>query len=139
MRAPRHGARAGGLLDSRREVPAVPDNIVLIMRFHPVGGEDVSVVTEDYGGEREGDNLYSNCMLALDARAAVGVLLADEVEQMVELEVGTPAQVTATVTPSARLAAAPGGAEPAAVHGHGTAVRRPARPPADAPRPQGGR
>jgi hypothetical protein len=31
----------------------VPDNIVLIMRFHPVGGEDVSVVTEDYGGERE--------------------------------------------------------------------------------------
>ena len=31
----------------------MPDNIVLIMRFHPVGGEDVSVVTEDYGGERE--------------------------------------------------------------------------------------
>jgi len=31
----------------------VPDNTVLIMRFHPVGGEDVSVVTEDYGGERE--------------------------------------------------------------------------------------
>jgi hypothetical protein len=34
-------------------VPAVPDNIVLIMRFHPVGGEDVSVVTEDFGGERQ--------------------------------------------------------------------------------------
>ncbi len=31
----------------------MPGNIVLIMRFHPVGGEDVSVVTEDYGGERE--------------------------------------------------------------------------------------
>ena len=31
----------------------MPDNIVLIMRFHPVSGEDVSVVTEDYGGERE--------------------------------------------------------------------------------------
>lgn len=31
----------------------MPDNMVLIMRFHPVGGEDVSVVTEDYGGERE--------------------------------------------------------------------------------------
>ena len=31
----------------------MPDNIGLIMRFHPVGGEDVSVVTEDYGGERE--------------------------------------------------------------------------------------
>jgi hypothetical protein len=31
----------------------VPDNIVLIMRFHPVGGEDVSVVCEDFAGERE--------------------------------------------------------------------------------------
>jgi hypothetical protein len=29
----------------------VPDNIVLIIRFHPVGGEDVSVVSEDFGGE----------------------------------------------------------------------------------------
>jgi len=33
--------------------PTVPDNIVLIMRFHPVGGEDVSVVCEDFAGERE--------------------------------------------------------------------------------------
>ena len=31
----------------------MPDNIVLIMRFHPVGGEDVSVLSEDFGGERE--------------------------------------------------------------------------------------
>ena len=31
----------------------MPDNIVLIMRFHPVGGEDVSVVCEDFAGERE--------------------------------------------------------------------------------------
>ena len=31
----------------------MPDNIVLIMRFHPVGGEDVSVVSEDFGGESE--------------------------------------------------------------------------------------
>jgi hypothetical protein len=31
----------------------VPDNIVLIMRFHPVGGEDVSVVCEAFAGERE--------------------------------------------------------------------------------------
>jgi hypothetical protein len=30
-----------------------PDNIVLIMRFHPVGGEDVSVVSEDFAGESE--------------------------------------------------------------------------------------
>jgi hypothetical protein len=31
----------------------VPDNIVLIMRFHPVGGDDVSVVCEDFAGEQE--------------------------------------------------------------------------------------
>jgi hypothetical protein len=31
----------------------VPDNIVLIMRFHPVGGEDVSVVCTDFAGEPE--------------------------------------------------------------------------------------
>jgi hypothetical protein len=31
----------------------VPDNVELIMRFHPVGGEDVSVLSEDFGGEKE--------------------------------------------------------------------------------------
>ena len=31
----------------------MPDNNVLIMRFHPVGGEDVSVVSDGSGGERE--------------------------------------------------------------------------------------
>lgn len=31
----------------------MPDNIMLILRFHPVGGADVSVVCEDFGGERE--------------------------------------------------------------------------------------
>ncbi len=31
----------------------MPDNVVLIMRFHPVGGEDVTVASEDFGGERE--------------------------------------------------------------------------------------
>jgi hypothetical protein len=31
----------------------VPDNIVLIIRFHSVGGEDVSVVCEDFAGERD--------------------------------------------------------------------------------------
>jgi hypothetical protein len=31
----------------------VPDNIVLIMRFHPVSGEDVSVISADFAGERE--------------------------------------------------------------------------------------
>jgi hypothetical protein len=31
----------------------VPEKIVLIMRFHPVGGEEVNVVSEDFGGESE--------------------------------------------------------------------------------------
>ena len=31
----------------------MPGNIVLIMRFHPVGGEDVSVMSEDFAGESE--------------------------------------------------------------------------------------
>jgi hypothetical protein len=31
----------------------VPDNVILILRFHPMGGEDVSVVSEDFTGERE--------------------------------------------------------------------------------------
>ena len=31
----------------------MPGNIVLIMRFHPVSGEDVSVVSKDFAGERE--------------------------------------------------------------------------------------
>src|SRR3981081_4596412 len=44
---------AAVLLGSRGKGPTVPDNIVLIMRFHPVGGEDVFVVCEDFAGERE--------------------------------------------------------------------------------------
>lgn len=40
-------------MDSLEEGPTVPDNIVLIMRFHPVGGEDVSVICGDFPGERE--------------------------------------------------------------------------------------
>jgi len=31
----------------------VADNIELIMRFHPVGGEDVSLISADFGGEAE--------------------------------------------------------------------------------------
>jgi hypothetical protein len=31
----------------------VPDNVVLIMRFHPVHGEDFSVICEDFGAESE--------------------------------------------------------------------------------------
>jgi len=29
------------------------DNVELIIRFHPVGGEDVSVLSADFGGEAE--------------------------------------------------------------------------------------
>ncbi|GAA4619155.1 hypothetical protein GCM10023195_86500 [Actinoallomurus liliacearum] len=31
----------------------MPDKIVLILRFHPVGGEDVSVVCRDFTDENE--------------------------------------------------------------------------------------
>jgi len=31
----------------------VPDGAELIMRFHLVGGEDVSVLSKDFGGEKE--------------------------------------------------------------------------------------
>jgi hypothetical protein len=31
----------------------VADNVELVMRFHPAAGEDVSVMTKDFGGEAE--------------------------------------------------------------------------------------
>ena len=31
----------------------MPDNVVLIMRFHPVHGVDFSVICEDFGAESE--------------------------------------------------------------------------------------
>jgi hypothetical protein len=31
----------------------VSDNAELILRFHPVGGEDVSVLSKDFDGEKE--------------------------------------------------------------------------------------
>jgi hypothetical protein len=40
-------------LGSGEKGPTVPDNVVLIMRFHPVGGEDVSVISGDFTSERE--------------------------------------------------------------------------------------
>jgi hypothetical protein len=48
----RAGARAEAGF-SGWEGLAVPDNAELIMRFHPVGGEDVSVLSKDFGGEKE--------------------------------------------------------------------------------------
>ncbi|MEV5754490.1 hypothetical protein AB0L00_42350 [Actinoallomurus sp. NPDC052308] len=31
----------------------MPDKVVLVLRFHPVGGEDVSVVCRDFSDENE--------------------------------------------------------------------------------------
>ena len=44
---------AGVIRTSHRKGLAVADNVVLIMRFHPVGGEDVSVISQDFAGEHE--------------------------------------------------------------------------------------
>ena len=51
----------------------MPDNIVLIMRFHPVGGEDVSVVCEDFAGEHEALEAVAR---ALDERRSLVLLRA---------------------------------------------------------------
>jgi hypothetical protein len=48
--SPEAGA-SGGWIPDREGF--VPDNTELIMRFHPVGGEDVSVLSEDFRGEKE--------------------------------------------------------------------------------------
>jgi hypothetical protein len=53
--------------------PTVPDNIVLIMRFHPVGGEDVSVVCEDFAGEREALEAVAR---AMDERRSLALIRA---------------------------------------------------------------
>jgi hypothetical protein len=51
---PRHGVRSlRNFRDSSEKGLAMPDNVILIMRFHPVGGEDVSVISEDFTGEHE--------------------------------------------------------------------------------------
>jgi len=49
------------------------DNIVLIMRFHPVGGEDVSVICEDFAGEREALEAVAR---ALDERRSLVLIRA---------------------------------------------------------------
>jgi len=40
----------------------VPDNAELIMRFHPVGGEDGSVLSKDFDGEKEALELIAQSM-----------------------------------------------------------------------------
>lgn len=44
------------------------DNIELIMRFHPVGGEDVSLISADFGGEAEALDTIAR---ALDERRSL--------------------------------------------------------------------
>lgn len=40
-------------MDSDQAERTAPPHVELIMRFHPVGGEDVSVLTTDFAGEAE--------------------------------------------------------------------------------------
>ncbi|GAA0842634.1 hypothetical protein ACFQVD_13175 [Streptosporangium amethystogenes subsp. fukuiense] len=46
----------------------MPDNNALIIRFHPVGGEDVSVTSGDFDGEAEALEAISR---ALDERRSL--------------------------------------------------------------------
>jgi hypothetical protein len=40
----------------------VPDNSVLVIQFRPVGGEEISVLSADFGGEREALTAISRAM-----------------------------------------------------------------------------
>jgi hypothetical protein len=40
----------------------MPDKVVLILRLHPVGGEDVSVICADFGGETEALEAVASAM-----------------------------------------------------------------------------
>jgi hypothetical protein len=51
----------------------VPDTIVLVMRFHPVSGEDVFVVSQDFAGEREALEAIAR---ALDERRSLVLMRA---------------------------------------------------------------
>jgi len=48
----------------------VPDDVEVFMRFHPVGGEDVSVVSKDFDGEREALEAIAK---ALDERRSLAL------------------------------------------------------------------
>ena len=49
------------------------DNIELVLRFHPVGGEDVSVLSADFGGEAEALEAITR---ALDERRSLVLVRA---------------------------------------------------------------
>jgi hypothetical protein len=46
----------------------VPDNTELIMRFHPLAGEAVSVLSKDFGGQEEALERIAHLM---DARSSL--------------------------------------------------------------------
>ncbi|MBG0560823.1 hypothetical protein [Actinoplanes aureus] len=46
----------------------MPDRVELIVRFHPVGGEDVSVLTSDFAGPEEAVEAIAR---ALDERRSL--------------------------------------------------------------------
>ena len=49
------------------------ENVELIMRFHPVGGEDVSVISADFAGEAEAVQAIAR---ALDERRSLVLIRA---------------------------------------------------------------
>jgi hypothetical protein len=51
----------------------VADNVELVLRFHPVGGEDVSVISADFGGEAEAIEAVAR---ALDERRSLVLVRA---------------------------------------------------------------
>jgi len=59
------GGEGRRALNTRETGPTEPDGVELIMRFHPVGGEDISVMSRDFGGEGEALEVIAR---ALDER-----------------------------------------------------------------------
>lgn len=60
-------------LASRLEGLTVADNIELIMRFHPMAGEDVSLISADFGGEAAAIEAIAR---AMDERRSLVLLRA---------------------------------------------------------------
>jgi hypothetical protein len=57
----------------RKGAEIMTDKVELIVRFHPVGGEDVSVLTRDFGGEQEAMDAI---VRALDERRSLVLMRA---------------------------------------------------------------
>ncbi len=79
----------------------MPNNVVLVMRFHPVGGEDVSVICTDFGGEREALDAVAR---ALDERRGLvltGATYAREADEGVIINLANVVSVRVSKTDSA--------------------------------------